>query len=621
MGQLDCDIGVVLVHGIGTSKHGETLTSWGKPLLAELDIDLANVNVKLHKTPAALEFKAAGKRIRVVESWWGELFTAPSFRELALWSWRSVPTTLIAHFDERFRRTTNNYEQCRGKRFWPTVGLGLELFVLLFGLLLTPVVLFTLFILFVLYWIPQLRGFVQAIQTTLTSAAGDSLVFSQDGLLRDGIINKVKSDISEIRKHCTKCVVVAHSQGAAVAHKAIRRLIDAGENAPHIFVSFGSGVRKLTELRQYMTKDAENDDGRKIGDAVIVVASFAGMIVGLTAWCSDTPFTSAFLLTLYAMLVCVLGLWARMFGYRVYTKKNEDTIPASHKANCLGLLLIAFISAPILWAWMLLFDVSVPILWAWVLLFDVRNHAPAETLLGDVVLWAACPILLGLAFTFLMRWRHVVGRRTHVSDQRNKEEHLWLNKYQLRDVNWVDYYASFDPVPNGPLLDHYSSSRYHAVQIVNELSLLRDHTAYFPDQRQFVKEVASVVTQDLPVSVTKYRPLQKYRPLHLTSPYEIGYRGFTLASLALWGYVVLDTGLFQAIKKNAHVNYFTERCETITQNGIPDGCVDTGWIERIFDLSLPYALTLVAFIVLSWVALRVVREAFIKWGAGKVRQA
>lgn len=579
-------IGVVLVHGIGKSKSGDTVRSWGSPLFEILASKDAHRKVSYDK-PASLEFSAKGKEIRITESCWGELFTAPSFLELCKWSLHSLPTTLISHFDERFRRITNYVEKrSENGTILPSIALLLELFALLFGLLLIPAIIIFLVILIFLSIVPQFREFSKTVQTILTATAGDSLVFSEDGFDRVDIIDNVKSDIEKARKSCVKCVVIAHSQGAAIAHAAIRQLKDDGGDMPDIFISFGSGLRKLKQLRRYLNEEYKNKNIRW-GVAVIATASFAGIIVVLEGWQSNgTPIIAALALTVCAMVICLSGLVFRTIGYQLSRNWKTPTVCISRLFNWLGIFFIA-IASYFLYPYLLAFpDFFSPNL--------------------DTNFWVACTISLGLAFTLLMEWRYALDRETSERCQRIKEGTLWREEYKLPGVHWVDIYASFDPVPNGPLMDYYEPKNYHPIQFDNKLSPLKDHTDYFPKNSWFLNMVASVVMAEPPLPVTKNRPL------HGTSKLEIIYRLLTFASIVFWFWLVFDTEVSRLVEETQLFKSFTEQSIPIMQNGSPtNNYIEKGWLNRRWDFAQLFVLLSFIFLAPIWFALYLIRRFFI----------
>ena len=55
-----------------------------------------------------------------------------------------------------------------------------------------------------------------------------------------------------------------------------------------------------------------------------------------------------------------------------------------------------------------------------------------------------------------------------------------------KPLRWIDFYASKDPVPNGPLLDDPGLLSIDSIEIDNFRSTIRDHNGYWDNQDQFV---------------------------------------------------------------------------------------------------------------------------------------
>ncbi|HKA06549.1 MAG TPA: hypothetical protein VKD71_04775 [Gemmataceae bacterium] len=63
-------------------------------------------------------------------------------------------------------------------------------------------------------------------------------------------------------------------------------------------------------------------------------------------------------------------------------------------------------------------------------------------------------------------------------------------------ITWLDYYASADPVPNGPLFEEVDEPSYlTSREIHNYASMLRDHTAYWANVDGFVGQVVAPVAR------------------------------------------------------------------------------------------------------------------------------
>jgi tetratricopeptide (TPR) repeat protein len=66
---------------------------------------------------------------------------------------------------------------------------------------------------------------------------------------------------------------------------------------------------------------------------------------------------------------------------------------------------------------------------------------------------------------------------------------LYRERFQLHNrphIPWFDFYASADPVPNGPLLDDFVPKDVYTVEVTNAHAVLGDHTAYWKNRDEFL---------------------------------------------------------------------------------------------------------------------------------------
>ena len=60
----------------------------------------------------------------------------------------------------------------------------------------------------------------------------------------------------------------------------------------------------------------------------------------------------------------------------------------------------------------------------------------------------------------------------------------------LSPLDWIDYWATSDPVPNGPLASEGTIRALQQVKITNRISWLTDHTTYWENRDEFVMPLA-----------------------------------------------------------------------------------------------------------------------------------
>ena len=648
------DVGVVVVHGIGTSKQNETLVSWTEAIRKIRNQDREEVekcipsDVSLHESSASLRIED-GKVVKFVESWWAELFRAPDWGKFLKWCFVAVPTALVAQFDERYRRAIHHY-QSNQKKF-ALLELLVEFLVLLIGLVLSPLLILILLLLSILKFVPQIKGFIDIVQTVLTGYIGDSLVFNEDEIRRSGIINKVRSDIEAVRASSKRCIVLAHSQGAAVAHAAIKGL-EASDTRLD-FISFGSGLRKLRELSEYQKT------GRKFAWLSTVFAFISVVLFALAGWARpDYPVFYIILLFGYSIFVCGGVLFFRitfekqglkLLGITLINKPEDPEVSdkaRSKKFNWNGWYFIVVISF-LLW---LILPYSGPLILTYIVpLFSTESSIGwlistyIVTFLNELtsldrLFILFCPPFIGLAFTYLMDWRYKVGRSTTRDDYYRYEVDRWENDYRIpvkQLKQWVDFYANYDPVPNGPLFDQLSSItnpnialNYRAIPIVNSLSMISDHVEYWKNDKQFVKPVADLIYGQPPKINTKSPAL------HISSPWEFLGRLGTVVWVGL--VFILNIDVFpkmlpsisialvrwlKGLKEGSIFEWLLTSCSSYTSHDIsdiPDLTLCKGsLVYSVLETSLEYGLVPIVFIFVLWLGRVGIRELLKKQLAGQ----
>ena len=206
----------------------------------------------------------------LAESCWADRFASPSFADLARWGFGVMPWIVGSHFAAQVERRLHerpavSSESASGPRtranhhVWAITlwtwrlmaavgGFGLGL---LSTLITIP--LLALFLIVGLVPIPKLRSALLNIQLRLASTIGDCFVLLARPIEAASIVSGVRRDLRWLASKCSEVVIVAHSQGGAVAHLALRGSIP-GELK--LLFTFGSGLRKLEEARELMRSEA-----------------------------------------------------------------------------------------------------------------------------------------------------------------------------------------------------------------------------------------------------------------------------------------------------------------------------------------------------------------------------
>ena len=255
-------LGILLVHGIGEQPEGSTLLSFGEPILRWLRawlsrgaeggahgaLEIVDAKVTPSKSgpgvPAHSRVDVSVVRDGVerssswliAESWWGREVQPPPFGKLAGWMLTVGAWATVSHAAKR--ALARKQGTARIAAIVGALALSLPIAVLLQ---------FAVFVLSILALvpIPRLRKALSGMLLTLTGVLGDSYVLIESELQSSAIINRTRDTLVWLAADCEAVIVLAHSQGAAVAHQALR---SSTPSNVRLLLTFGSGLGKLEEL-------------------------------------------------------------------------------------------------------------------------------------------------------------------------------------------------------------------------------------------------------------------------------------------------------------------------------------------------------------------------------------
>ncbi len=263
-------VGVLFVHGMGEQERGDTVTEMGDALtewlrqrldqVAGADFKIRGALLRTGETvPSGQTDDTLGGQAHVAvtiftksrrgppkeqdwllaESWWAGAFRRASLLELVTWAIAAGPWLIASQRAGIGRNVRPNV----------IVAQILTLAAALVAAVITPLALALL--LFSLVPVPVLSAAFRGLATNLTGSFGDLLVLVRSPVRFAAMAEQVRADIAHVSEHCDRVLVVAHSQGSAVAWHAIRR---TAEDPPRqrarvdIFLSFGQAFRKLKSL-------------------------------------------------------------------------------------------------------------------------------------------------------------------------------------------------------------------------------------------------------------------------------------------------------------------------------------------------------------------------------------
>lgn len=285
------DIGVLFVHGVGLQPEGDTLLAFGEPLIRWADrwlhrpsTDAAAGSFEISSTrltpsrtgdafpphaTAKLSVKKDGKERTsswlLAESWWGGDVQPPPFGRFASWLLTIGAWTAVAHMTKWARRHENKMARVTVELLMTIVGLLLAMLLQL-GVLAMSIL--------AVLPIPALRRALSKALVAMTGVLGDCFVLVESDLQRAAIVTRTRAALRWLARRCERVVVIAHSQGAAVAHYALRPSTPANVE---LLVTLGSGLGKLSELEHA---------GKTIGRvrSMASMAPLTGLVLCLLAY-------------------------------------------------------------------------------------------------------------------------------------------------------------------------------------------------------------------------------------------------------------------------------------------------------------------------------------------------
>lgn len=432
----DYRLGIVLVHGMGEQKRGDTITPVGDALVRWLrrrltgsDIDLvvrrASLLTQEESRPAELEvaFERAGEsapdsdppRWLIRESHWAEAFRQATFFETATWLITVGPWLITSQLlGVRRRASAAGPLAGGGILSWLARGVTSAVLTLVAATATAAVMpLILLLGLLSALPIPVLQDAARAAQRNLAGSFGDLSLLVRSPTRFAAMWSQVERDVREVDAQCDAVIVIAHSQGAAVSWQAMRRLHSAPDR-PHrlhlpLLVTYGQALRKLRLLYT-----ADNQAG-----VLARIAVLAGSLL-----------STAGLVALF-----VLG---------------------------------------------------------WVTWTHIVDEVPI-----DARLWFGLAAVLAVVFLLQHGLGWIIGRWDDTAEMNLRRE---IAEVSARNsaFRWVDYWASADPAPNGPLIREPAPPEacdvgdvVHSYKVRNLGSTLIDHTVYWSNATEFIPAIVA----------------------------------------------------------------------------------------------------------------------------------
>ena len=444
------EFGVLIVAGFAEQRPGTTITSFAGALYRWLfrwnarahlrspwwptlsDTELSGCSDAdggpAHATLAVPVRLSTGEereaRWLLAESSWAGVFTPPRFLGVARWIWKVSTCLLVLQFVipmrrhwQRAKRVEKSWhrrlaDQIMALCYLCLMAVAATASVLLSLLLLTLAVVEKL-------PIPRIDIAVRWVAVKISAVLGDSYMLAHCPVQFAAMCTQVARDLRWLQDRCEKIAVVAHSQGAAIAHQVLKESSkkddgekDAANHRDNVqaFITIGQGISKLHLLwRMDWNPHAYR-----------------------AAWWSRLLVTTGMFLAGLPALAVIVRHWSS-----ATIVKALVSLPVNVLLPCAGFVSIA-----------------------------IGVYAAMHAVCGDLAEDLALP-----------------------------EAGFW----------WSDYYASADPVSNGPLISgsgqppgHDQAARDQTWslprpcnQVYNSASILFDHNRYLRNQDQLLSQLVN----------------------------------------------------------------------------------------------------------------------------------
>jgi hypothetical protein len=204
--------------------------------------------------PGYLSTEKPPVRWLLAESSWADLFTPPTFLGVARWIWKVSTCLLVLQFVIPMHRHWNRAK--RAQKSWHRRLADLAMALCYLGLMAvaaTASVLLSLVLLALALMeklpIPRIDEAVRWVAVRISAVLGDSYMLAHCPVQFAAMRTQVARDLRWLQDHCEKVAVVAHSQGAAIAHQVLK---DLGGHTGNVraFITMGQGIAKLRLLQR-----------------------------------------------------------------------------------------------------------------------------------------------------------------------------------------------------------------------------------------------------------------------------------------------------------------------------------------------------------------------------------
>jgi len=518
------DGGVLFVHGIGEQEPGRTLITCvdavfsclgdhqGITNLRLTDVDLAP---SIGPPRALLQFRVKGevedRSYWLTESCWARSFLPLSTLQVVRWTTQVLPWAVMAYCANGIRVAAQEWRRratvlARAVAMCRVAAAYLVFIVAPIASLAIGVLLLVCAVV-ALVPVPAFRAVAHWLLRLTVATLGDSLILRASRTNEAAILSRVTGDLKWVASRAATTSVVAHSQGAVLAHKVVANRPEG--SLVSSLITYGSGLRPLRVLT-----GADDLEG-SVGFAWVITIAYMVSVVTLAfllwplALPSWLPDLESLLVIQLLFLVSAIAFWALVPRLAVGTPRRRlawtilaAAIPAF--VASFGFIRFWLLSPP---GWPregpAIFCLCAAALLVWALVLVTRRGTP--TVRGTTVLiaLAAWFVALGVALQAILPQRWILAD-TAIITLCSLVGIVWvgalLAKVDMVDNasiqavtdkghEWRDFYATCDPVAGGAIHQLGDASR----AVTNRGSMIRDHTAYWCNRDEFVLLVCQLL--------------------------------------------------------------------------------------------------------------------------------
>jgi hypothetical protein len=236
--------------------------------------------------------------------------------------------------DSDERRRSDPERDSRLSHLWKVAWYGFLMLVAASLSIIIAILLLSLAVASILP-IPRIDRAVQWIVVKLSAFLGDSYVLVRCPVEYAAMRARVQRDLTWLQTKCDRIVVVAHSQGAAIAHQVLKKAGSGDKDDLRAFITIGQGITKLQVLRHLELDPAARRLALLSRTCVILGLGAAGLpafALLLSRWVTwpliqtlvHLPAWLTLALVVVGFLVVVLGV---VLAVKAVDEKIRDELP------------------------------------------------------------------------------------------------------------------------------------------------------------------------------------------------------------------------------------------------------------------------------------------------------